>query len=293
MFIEIYNRVRKFLFTKGASFHQWYGDWSRRQKAIFAGALGLPLILVGLFAIVLPLGNPLQPLAQENAFPLAGPEIGNPTTPAPTANPPELAGRISALNAEIAFWQARLQMNKSDSVNLSIDLSRGVINLEIRGVVVRQCQIAGVRKSNMFAVVQHHPAFTAWLSAPFTLQSSRATTLKSPIIIKEAPKDTSEVEFTEPVPPEKDDVFIFLKFDRNLAVEIEQAEAPAWTGWVEYRWQALRQRFTETATTLKMLARGSVPKHSLWITLKVSREDARAIYRALPGKAKMSLKYAL
>ena len=131
-----------------------------------------------------------------------------------------------------------------------------------------------------------------WLVNGFTLQKELATLPKAPIRIKEAPKDTIEANEIsgEELEIETRDVHFTWHFDRQLTVLVEQVQTPTFVGRLRKTWYNLRRGFSSAGGTLLSLAQMKLPRHRLWIELELPRDDAKAIYRALPENAGLALK---
>jgi hypothetical protein len=131
-----------------------------------------------------------------------------------------------------------------------------------------------------------------WISEPFTLERDLSTIPKSPIVVKQAPKDTIEAAkmSTKPAPPDSTNVLFTFYFDRNLVLEVEQAD-PFEVGATEkvenYR-KIKRQE--STRSVFQMLRKPQQTDQPMMIKLLISEVEARAIYRAVPTKTHLVLK---
>jgi len=204
----------------------------------------------------------------------------------------ELAKQLAALEIDHAFFQARQQLIKSGAISLAVDLIDSVAHLEVRGVPVRRCKILRYRSSGLAKRLRTQGRLHQWLSTPFILQEELATLPKAPIHIKEAPKDTIEANESkgEELAIEHRDAEFTLHFDRNLTLAVEQAQPPSFSGRWRVFWYALRRNFGAARDAIAALARLQWPQHRLWIEIELSREDAKAIYRALPPQAGLALR---
>ena len=132
-----------------------------------------------------------------------------------------------------------------------------------------------------------------WLDTSFTVQEEWATILKAPIRIKEAPKSAEEAEQAPPddVPVETQDVNFTLQFDHNLTLSVKQPQPSSFSKRWQNTFSDLRQTLRTTGEALRSLfpSKNWSQDHP-WIELELSREDARAIYRALPTNAEMALR---
>jgi len=202
-----------------------------------------------------------------------------------------LSDKLFRLELTEDFLNARLKLAQSDSVGISINLPDKVVTMEIEGVVVRECKILDYTITKGFSRLTRDRLVT-WLSDPFTLQSSVSTILKAPVVYLKAPKDTTEAneQQTAPTLPADTTVYFRLFFDRNLTVDINQEETPPAKGKKARFKFKLHNRYFSAREALRALFRPQESPYHFWIRLKLSREDARIIYRALPEHGLMALR---
>ncbi|MCB9069629.1 MAG: hypothetical protein H6629_17735 [Calditrichae bacterium] len=186
-----------------------------------------------------------------------------------------------------------MKLSGNDSISLCIDLQNNRLWLEVLGVKLRESEIKEAEIDNNFPYISQNSAFMQWLANPFILQQSCSTTEKTPVIIKKAPKDTIEANLndTQPVAPEKDDVFYQLEFSGNLYIRISQSQPASFYGNIEHCLFTLSQVFSESLRTVGAVLRLEIPMHPLKIHLVLDREEARAIYRALPDNAALAIQF--
>ncbi|MBN1107997.1 MAG: hypothetical protein JXA55_04480, partial [Bacteroidales bacterium] len=96
-----------------------------------------------------------------------------------------------ALFRERAFIQARVDMAASDSLCLSLNLPDSSVNIDIAGVTVSRTEISKMTVSRMLKDRQSY-AITSMLSKPLTIENAFSSIPREPLMIKMAPKDTSE-----------------------------------------------------------------------------------------------------
>ena len=245
----------------------------RRSLAVFLAALLTMPVAVLTWSVAIPVVRAVVPA------PVAG-------EAAPAPRPEGPAGVPRGLLIHQAALETRLAMASGDSVNLFVDLVDSVVTLEIRGVVVRRAPILDARES---AGLRHLPgaALQEWLGRPFTLTAALGTTARIPITVRKAPRDTVEAArmATEPIVAPRNDMYVLLAFDRNLSIVIRQAETPSWAGWLAARIFDLRVLARDMGEATAALAELRSPDAAYRVHLTLSRDDARAIYRALPDRA--------
>jgi len=282
----------------GGAFINWLAQTflflrqNRQAQLVFFFSLIVFPLIVFVVAVVLPVAkNPFEESNEENikdnteAFPDSTPaEI--------VTSRRELAQRMASLEVDQAFFQARLQLVKRDSINLAVDLIDSVVALEVKGVPMRRCKILRYRSSGLVKRLRSQGRLHQWLSTPFVLQEELATLPKAPIRIKEAPRDTIEANESkgEDLPIEQRDAEFTLHFDRSLTLVVEQAQPPSFAGRLRKIWYDLRRTFGAAGDAVAALIHRQIPQHRLWIEIELPREDAKAIYRALPPHAGLALR---
>jgi hypothetical protein len=265
---------------------------NRSVQVVFWVSLILPFLLVFVLTVLLPVVvNPFEEAAEEESKestePLADSMLAEIST-----ERRELAKKMATLEIDQAFWQARMQLAKGDSISLSVDLVDSVASLEVKGVPMRQCKILRYRGSGVIKRLRAQGRLQPWLSTPFVLQKELATLPKAPIRIKEAPKDTIEASESkgQDLPIEQRDAEFTLHFDRSLTLAVEQAQPPSFKGRLRKIWYDLRRIFGDAGSALVALLHLQMPQHRIWIEIELPREDAKAIYRALPSHAGLALR---
>lgn len=194
------------------------------------------------------------------------------------------------LRYENAYMKARLEMVKGDSVNLVLNLTDSIIGLEIKGVIVFEVRLESYHLSRGFRK-KDQDTLLAMLSTPYTMESRFASIPVHPVVIKEAPKDTVEANQAPselPAPVEKD-VYCTMLFDKELTLFLRQSDPNSGFNKKDIRRYYRQQRrlvFKHVAWSLVHFRR---PSYRFWISVSVSKDDARSIYRALPERARMSL----
>jgi len=283
----------------GLAFLQWLAKpvvWFLRQTRGVQAAFLFAFILFPLFIFIVTVALPVARNPFETA---AASEIReNPESlPDSTAaeiltGRRELAKKMAALEIDQAFLLTRLELAKKDSIGLVIDLTDSTAKLEVKGVPIRHCKILRYRHSDLARRLRGQGRLHQWLAAPFILQKELATLPKAPIRIKEAPKDTIEAAESkgEDLPIEQRDAEFTLQFDRNLTLSVEQTQPPSFAGRMREMWYGLRRNFSEARDAVTALLHLQLPQHRLWIEIELPREDAKAIYRALPTRASLALR---
>lgn len=198
---------------------------------------------------------------------------------------------LSILRKQAAFLSARFDLSKQDSIYLVLDLIDSIASLEVKGVSVHKAKLLAVEKSNSLKLF-HAKDFSLWLEYPFELKSAKATIPKIPIVVKNAPKDTIEaaLQVTVPKVPQRDDVFITMNFTKNLKINLTQAEELDSVGKIRIDSLVWEKRKYHLTRSKEALTTFEYEKLAPFINIKLSKQDATIIYRALPDKPQMVLR---
>jgi hypothetical protein len=183
---------------------------------------------------------------------------------------------------EKAFLQSRIVMAETDSIYLTINLTDSTANIEISGVVVHKAKMSSVRTSKIL-IKGDENIILSMLSSPFTISNSYSTIRKEPLIIKIAPKDTSEYKpdimpdtsITEPVN-------YILEITNGTRIYVYQEEKEKFSDRMDLFIFNMKYRLRDTWSSLRSVALLKVPEYHPFIKLRIPRADAKIIYRAIP-----------
>lgn len=192
------------------------------------------------------------------------------------------------LKLEEAYLKSRLQLAENDSINLSLNLKDSILSIEIKGTMVYSVPIQNIKKSNIFNHIDKD-VLVNYFSTPFCVLQQKATFLKEPLIIKKAPKDTTEasknnVQADTSIP---NLIACNLYTDKDLIINIRQFENHDKVGLYKYQFSYNLQL---TNLQLKKIIRLEVPDYIPWIQLEIDKKNAVAIFRALPEHAFISIR---
>jgi hypothetical protein len=277
---------KKGFFSSIGLFFKWFGKNRRIQVIFFILVLSAPVFLI-IYGIVLPVKN-YTPSPTSGSLSSDTTSYGSVSL---NSDQVEQVSQIIRKENEKAFEQARLSLAEKDSVYVILDVPNKAILLEIKGVTVKKTEIINLEISNRFSLISHENLLP-WLSQPFSLERDLSTIPKDPIVVKQAPKDTIEAAkmSNKPAPPDSTNVFFTLYFDRNLVVEVEQAE-PLEKGATEKveTYQKIKRK-ESTRSVLELLRNPQQKDQPMLVKLVISDAEARAVYRAVPIKSKLILK---
>ena len=198
----------------------------------------------------------------------------------------------SDLFIEKAYWENKLRLSKDDSISLSIDLVDSLVFLEMQGVIIRKCKIQNYDLNWSLKYYRQHPNFLSWLKTPFVLQGDSASITKIPIKVIHAPKNPIDAAqlLAKILPHEDPKVEFRLKFDRNLQFQFSQADSIEMLDKAETKVYYSDIMSGNKLTSIPVSMKEYFPSRDYQIDIILSREDAKAIYRALPNNAQLALR---
>jgi hypothetical protein len=191
------------------------------------------------------------------------------------------------LKKEEAFLKARLLMSENDSINLSIDIPDSIINIEIKGTNIYTVRIKKIQVCKVFDHIDRD-ALINYLSSPFCILHEKTTILKEPLIVKKAPKDTIEANKNITQPDTIGPKIVEYSFytDKDLLINIKQVEDLDVISSFKYKFDYNLQI---SNLQLKKLVELKIPDYIPWIQLEVDKNEAIALFRALPEHAFISI----
>lgn len=190
---------------------------------------------------------------------------------------------------ERAFIQSKVIMAETDSIYLTIDMTDSTVNLGISGVIVHTAKMSSFKTSRILTRGDEN-IVGAILATPLTISSSFATIKKEPVMIKMAPKDTSEYKpdimpdtsVTEPVN-------YILKMNDGIRIYVYQDDNEKRADRISQFKFDLTDRLRQAYKALKQIALFKVPEYHPFIKIKLPRAEAKIIYRAIPGKGQIAV----
>jgi hypothetical protein len=194
-----------------------------------------------------------------------------------------------ALFRETSFLKARTAMAETDSICLTMNLADSGITLEISGVAVAKTKLIRLSSSKMFHNRNTY-FISSMLSKPFMIQRNIASIPKEPLMIKMAPKDTSEYE--PDIMPDTADfepVNYIMEMDNGTVIYVYQEEKLNHGDGLHLFFFDLRYRIHDAWRTMKSVFTFRVPEYHPFIKVRIPRADAKIIYRALPEHGQVTV----
>ncbi len=181
-----------------------------------------------------------------------------------------------------AFLQSRITMAETDSIYLTINLIDSTANIEISGVVVHRAKMSRIAASKIF-LKGNENIILSMLATPFTIYKDFATIKKEPVMIKMAPKDTSE--YKPDIMPDTSiivPVNYILEMTNGTKVYVYQEEKDNAVDRMNLFFFDLKDRLREAWSSVKRVVLLKVPEYHPYIKMRLPRADAKIIYRAVP-----------
>jgi hypothetical protein len=188
-----------------------------------------------------------------------------------------------------AFLQSRVVMAESDSIYLTLNLADSTANLEISGVIVHKAKMSHVKISSILSGANDN-AVLSMLSVPLTIVNSQATIKKEPVMLKIAPKDTSE--YKPDIVPDTtitEHVNYILEMNQGIRIYVYQEENAKFKDKMDQFLFDFKDRMRDTWSAVKRVAVFKVPVYHPYIKMKLPRSDAKIIYRAIPKNGQIAV----
>ena len=194
-----------------------------------------------------------------------------------------------SLNREKAFYQARVLVAESDSIGLALNLADSAAILEINGVAVYKAKISDIDISKVLIKADEY-AVTSMLAIPLMIGNSYATILKEPLMIKMAPKDTSEYKpDIIPDTTSSEAVNYMFNMENGIRLYVFQNTGENEGGGLSHLMFDLNDRFRNFIANLRNIAKFKVFDYHPYIKIRMAKADAKIIYRALPKHGQVAL----
>jgi hypothetical protein len=185
-----------------------------------------------------------------------------------------------------------LSLSKTDSISLLIDLNDSLAILSLKGVSLFQSKISEIEFNQGLKKLPVYLRDSLY-SGPFPVKEELASIEKFPVVVKKAPKDTTEASANNAAPelPIQNDVFVLFALDNNLVIEINQEEQDLAGSKRAYR--EFNRNYSKffREHNFAQLKDKSAPSYLYRLKISIPREEARSIYRALPIKPYVLVRY--
>lgn len=209
---------------------------------------------------------------------------------------PQINSSLLPQLKEKAWIESRLKMAAGDSIGLSIDLEQSRIQLEIKGVVILSTKIRDFSISGFFQKMNGNVYFNTF-GTPLTIQQFESSIAKNPFKIVQAPKDTIAAQAAADAAAKKDsladeNVFWTVKFDRDFELNIQGIDsiAEAQSKYKLGKGFEFERDLRNIAKSFEHILKFSKPVYTPEILISIPENEAKAILRALPRKALVTIR---
>jgi hypothetical protein len=197
---------------------------------------------------------------------------------------------------EKAWIESRLKMAAGDSIGLSIDLEQHRIQLELKGVVILSSKIRDFSISGFFQKMDGNVYFNTF-GTPLTIRQFKSSIVKNPLKVVEAPKDTIAAQAAADAAAKKDsladeNVFWTVKLDRDFDLDIQGIDSIA-EAQNKYKFGQgfeFERNLRNIAKSFEHILKFSKPVYTPEILISIPENEAKAILRALPNKALVTIR---
>lgn len=185
--------------------------------------------------------------------------------------------------------RAKVAMASTDSVYFVVNLSDSTGSLEISGVRVYTAQISRTGASRILRKGDV-PAVTEYLSGPLNIIREYSTVRKEPLMVKKAPRDTSEyipdiIPDTSYIEP----VSYILELDRGIRLIVRQEEVNGFGDWYSLLKFDLNDRLRNTWRSFRRIIMFRIPEYQSFVSIRLPGEEARTIFRAIPRNGQLTI----
>ena len=194
-----------------------------------------------------------------------------------------------SMSKEKAFLQARISMAGTDSVYMTLNITDSTAKLGISGVEVHSARISEIKISRILSSGNEY-LISQLFSSPMTIVRDFATIRKEPLMIKMAPKDTSE--FKPDIIPDTSDyepVNYILEMDNGVRIFICQNNDTITRNKSQLFFFDLNDRLENSWSSLKSVVRFRIPEYHPFIKIWLQKSDAKILYRAIPRKGQIAV----
>lgn len=207
---------------------------------------------------------------------------------------PQINSSLLTQLKEKAWLESRLKMAEGDSIGLSIDLEQRHIQLELKGVVILSSKIRESSISGFFRKMDGNVYFTTF-GTPLTIQQFKSSIEKNPFKIIQAPKDTIAAQAAATVKKDSikdENVFWTVKFDRDFELNIQGIDsvAEAQNKYKLGKGFEFERDLKNIGSSFQHILKFTKPSYTPEILISIDENEAKAILRALPRNAMVTIK---
>lgn len=193
-----------------------------------------------------------------------------------------------------AWIESRLKMASADSIGLSIDLELHQIQLELKGVVLLKAKIRESSISGFFKRMDGNVYFDMF-GTPLTIERFESSIEKNPLRIVQAPKDTIAAAATVSIKKDSlqdKSIYWTVKLDRDFELNIQGIDSVS-ESQSKYKLGKgfeFKRDLKNIKNSFNRILKFQKPTYTPEILISISENDAKAILRALPRKASVTIR---
>jgi len=209
---------------------------------------------------------------------------------------PQINPSLLNLLKEKAWVESRLKMATSDSIGLSVDLEKHIIQLELKGVVVMSSKIRDYSTSGFFRRMDGNVYFSMF-GSPLTIQQYKSSIAKNPLRVVQAPKDTIAAAAAVAIAIKKDsigdkNVFWTVKLDRDFELNIQGIDSlsESHSKYKLGKGFEFKRDMNNIVNSFQNIIKFRKPTYTPEILISIPENEAKAILRALPRNASVTIK---
>jgi hypothetical protein len=197
------------------------------------------------------------------------------------------------LMKEKAWIESRVKMASGDSIGLSIDLGEQILQLELKGVVVMSTKIRDYSTSGFFKRMDGNVYFSMF-GTPLTIQKFESSIEKNPFKVVKAPKSAEEAEAAVAVKDSlpNESVFWTVKFDREFELNIQGIDSisESQSKYKLGKGFEFKRDLKNIYSSFKQIIKFRKPVYTPEILISIPENEAKAILRALPRNASVTIR---
>jgi hypothetical protein len=189
------------------------------------------------------------------------------------------------------YLTAKLTLAANDSLGLTINLKDSLIQLETKGVVMRQVHFEEAEISKFFRSFKPS-LYARTFSRPFKISGFGGTVVKDPITVVKAPKDSIEAAKNKPAIDTTKIEFVewHMMLNKSLIVSFVQSDRE-FDKMNKIAWQYRYDRYKEALTrNIQDMIHFRIPVFYPQITIFIPKNEAKSFYRALSKKGEVVIR---
>jgi hypothetical protein len=190
---------------------------------------------------------------------------------------------IQAKKKEVHWLERHLQLAKTDSLNMGINLSDSIVQVQLKGTVLRQARIQKQIPEHFFETLNYGTFLDFTKIA--TIVNEKATIVKRPVKRVQAPKNEDEAAKVkhDTIP----DPLLVWQFTLDNKIEVViTGIALNKDSLVEVRFKKDIFNYSKEYFKKNLFPKTYIPTLYIWL----NDDDAKALYRAIPENGKVSFR---